>query len=150
MSELLKDINNAAAAAAEKCGFLLVDTVLKGDSRMHIVQIFIDNKTGVTTEDCKLMSSEVADIIESSALIKSSYRLEISSPGVDRPLKYLEQYHKHVNRKFEIEFGEAGQTSTVTGKLLNVDGEDLTFLTDGGEVVINFNKIKAAKVLISF
>lgn len=102
MNPLQKNITQIAEQVAEKLGFLLIEVSLKGDNRNRIVEIFIDSLKGVTIDECALMSSEVATIIESTDLISSKYRLDVSSPGIDRPLKFLEQFPKHINRKFEL------------------------------------------------
>lgn len=152
MSNLLKNITEIAEQTAERLGFLLVETALKGDNRNRIVELFIDSEAGVTTEDCALMSHEVAAVIENTELITSKYRLDVSSPGVDRPLKYLKQFPKHLNRKFEVIYqnGDSQETMELTGRLTAIEGEELNFKTSKEDIAVNFNQIKTAKVLISF
>lgn len=147
---LQSKIQDAASRVAEKLGFLLVDTAIRGDNRKPVVQIFIDSIKGVTTDDCALMSSEVAAIIDTENIIDKAYRIEVSSPGVDRALKFLEQYHQHVNRKFEIEYAEGEEQFTIQGKLVSVEGDIITLMAGKEELKINYNNIKTAKVLISF
>ncbi len=78
-----------------------------------------------------------------------SYRLDVSSPGVDRPLIYLQQYPKHLNRLFEIEFKASDTSSTFKGRLVSVEDEVLTFKSDK-EIKLKFSDIINAKVLVSF
>jgi ribosome maturation factor RimP len=131
-------------------GFVLVDLTFRGDHHLQIIEVFIDGVKGVTADDCESVSRAVDEAIEKENLIKSKYRLDVSSPGAERPLKFLLQYIKHVNRKFEVEFQEDGMTKKLTGKLLRIDGEDLFFSEKNAEYKINFNTIVKAKVIISF
>lgn len=151
----IERVNEIAASVAQQHGLFLIDTVLRGDNRKRIVEIYIDGRLPVSAETCALISREIGDELEASDVFSSGYRLEVSSPGVDRPLKYLEQYHKHINRKFEIEYAsqpeqQESEPETLTGKLASVNGEELTFIADNKETTINYNTIKSAKVLISF
>ena len=131
-------------------GFVLVDLTFRGDHHLQIIEVFIDGVKGVTADDCESVSRAVDEAIEKENLIKSKSRLDVSSPGAERPLKFLLQYIKHVNRKFEVEFQEDGMTKKLTGKLLRIDGEDLFFSEKNAEYKINFNTIVKAKVIISF
>jgi ribosome maturation factor RimP len=89
-------------------------------------------------------------VIEAEELITSSYRLDVSSPGTDRPLKYLIQYPKHINRKLEIEYKDGDESKKVVGKLIRIVAEDLFIEEKKNEFKINFESITKAKVLISF
>ena len=87
--------------------------------------------------------------MEGDKILTSPYRLDVSSPGTDRPLIYLKQYSKHIDREFEVSYTSAEKKKKLKGKLISMNGEQLTFFTDK-EIEINFNDIIKAKVLISF
>ena len=74
----------------------------------------------------------------------------VSSPGTDTPLKYLEQYHKHIGRKLEIVVDNKTSKKKLTVKLLKIVNNDLNFEFNNSEQKINFNKIIKAKVILSF
>ncbi|MDH7605444.1 MAG: hypothetical protein QHH13_11120 [Melioribacter sp.] len=130
-------------------GFLLIDLVIRGDDRLRIIEIFIDGENAITTDDCMKVSRLIEKAIDSENLFKN-YRLDVSSPGVDRPLKYLVQYKKHINRKFEISYKGDDKIKKITGKLIRIDGNQLYFQEKNQEIKINFEDIVKAKVLISF
>ncbi len=131
-------------------GFVLVDLVMRGDNHLRIIEVYIDNEKGITTVDCANASRILNEVIESEKLIDSNYRLDVSSPGVERPLKFLVQYSKHINRKFEIEFKDIEEIKKLNAKLIRIEAEDLFFTEKNSEYKINFNNIIKAKVLISF
>ncbi|MEW6004701.1 MAG: hypothetical protein AB1695_05225 [Stygiobacter sp.] len=131
-------------------GYLLIDLNLRGDNRLKIIEVFIDNEKGITTDDCVLISHALTEKIEEDELINSNYRLDVSSPGIDRPLKYLVQYQKHINRKFEVTYKIENETKKLIGKLLKIKDDNLYFFEKNEEIKINFQNIINAKVLISF
>lgn len=131
-------------------GYLLIDLNLRGDNRLKIIEVFIDNEKGITTDDCVLISRALTEKIEEDELINSNYRLDVSSPGIDRPLKYLVQYQKHINRKFEVTYKIENETKKLIGKLLKIKDDNLYFFEKNEEIKINFQNIINAKVLISF
>lgn len=145
-TEILTKIEEIVSAQ----GFLLVDAVLRGDSHLRIIELYIDGEKAVTADDCTNVSRAVHDVIETENLIDANYRLDVSSPGVDRPLKFLAQYGKHINRKFEVSYLENGETKKLSAKLLKVEGDILYFEEKQTEHKINYKDIIKAKVLISF
>ena len=65
-------------------------------------------------------------------------------------LKFLQQYTKHINRNFDLQLAVTeGTNKKVTGKLLSIDGENLVFLVQKEEVIVPFNTIQKANVIIS-
>ena len=131
-------------------GYLLVDIVFRGDNKNKIIEVFIDSEKGVNVSQCAEISRELNSLIEDDNLIESNYRLDVSSPGVDRPLKYLAQYPKHINRKFEIIYLDGEDKSKFVGTLLKIEDDNLIFSDGKNEKKISFNNIKKANVLISF
>ncbi|MDQ7818247.1 MAG: ribosome maturation factor RimP [Melioribacteraceae bacterium] len=131
-------------------GFLLIDVVLRGDNHLRIIEVYIDSEKGITVDDCSLVSRALNESIEAENLIDTSYRLDVSSPGVDRPLKFLAQYVKHLNRKFEVEHKDRDEIKKLIARLIRVDGEHLYFQEKTNEFKINYKDIIKAKVLISF
>lgn len=131
-------------------GYLLIDTVFRGDNHLRIIEVYIDNDKGITADDCTVVSRALNELIESQDLIGTSYRLDVSSPGIERPLKYLVQYGKHVNRKFEVSYNSDGVEKKLTAKLIRIVSDDLFFADKEIEIKINYKDIIKAKVLISF
>lgn len=131
-------------------GYLLIDLNLRGDSHLKIIEVFIDNEKGITTDDCALISRALTEKIEQDNLIDSNYRIDVSSPGIERPLKFLVQFNKHINRKFEVQYKVENEIKKFTGKLIKIKDDNLFFEDKKEELKINFSSIVKAKVLISF
>ena len=145
-----KNIRDIAADTVEKNGFFLIDMVLRGNDKNRVIEIFIDGEKNVSAEDCAKVSRDMNSVIEEQNIIESNYRLDVSSPGTDRPLIFLKQYPKHINRKFDISYNQNKEIKELTGKLIDVSGNELTFLSNNKQILIIFNDIIKAKVIASF
>lgn len=149
MNFINENIAEIAREIVVSNGFFLIDVTFRGTENNKVIEVFIDGEKNITAEDCAKVSKEINSIIDEKQLIKSRYRLDISSPGVDRPLQYLKQYSKHIGRRFEVTFNVDGNRKSIKGRLIKIEGKNLIFFT-GKESEINFNDIIKAKVLISF
>lgn len=134
----------------EKHEYFLVAFVIREESRNWLLEIFVDNLKGVSTDDCAKISSELSSLIDEEGIIESKYRLDVSSPGLGRPLIFIQQFPKHLNRQFKITYTESDQTKKITGKLVDVSDNVLSIEQDKEILKINFNLVKKAKVVISF
>jgi ribosome maturation factor RimP len=148
MKQNFENIEKIAQQVAEQNNLFLVDLIVRGSESSRVIEVFIDGEINISADECALVSREINKLIDEKELLKS-YRLDVSSPGVDRPLIYLKQFPKHINRMFEVEFKTADSSSTFKGKLISVEDEILTFQA-GKEIKIKFVDIIKAKVLVSF
>ncbi|MHB8907003.1 MAG: ribosome maturation factor RimP, partial [Melioribacteraceae bacterium] len=87
-----QQINNRIEEIVKAHGFILVDLILRGDNHLRIIEVFIDGEKGITAVDCANVSRDLTEAIDSENLVESNYRLDVSSPGAERPLKFLIQY----------------------------------------------------------
>jgi len=150
MDIIKENIVRISNEIAEKLNFFVIDINFRGDNRKKIIEVFVDAEKNIDADNLAEISREINSIIEDQDIIQQAYRLDVSTPGVDRPLKFLKQFPKHINRNFEVTYKAEDETRTITGKLLSVEREELTFHSDKKEVLIEFKNITTAKVIISF
>jgi ribosome maturation factor RimP len=148
MNQNIENISEIAEQVAGQNDLFLIDLVVRGSETSRVIEVFIDGEKNISADECALVSREISKQIDEKELLKS-YRLDVSTPGVDRPLIYLKQYPKHLNRLFEIEFKASGTTSEFKGRLVSVENEILTFQSNK-EIKLKFPDIVKAKVLVSF
>lgn len=148
MNQNFENIREIAQQVAEQNNLFLIDLIVRGSESSRVIEVFIDGEINITAEECALVSREISKQIDEKELLKS-YRLDVSSPGVERPLIYLKQYQKHLNRLFEIEFNVSDSPTAFKGKLISIEDEVLTFQSNK-EIKIKFQDIVKAKVLVSF
>ncbi len=150
MDIIKENIVRISNEIAEKLNFFVIDINFRGDNRKKIIEVFVDAEKNIDADNLAEISREINSIIEDQDIIQQAYRLDVSTPGVDRPLKFLKQFPKHINRNFEVTYKTGDEIKTINGKLLSVEREELIFLSDKKEILIEFKNITTAKVIISF
>ncbi len=83
-------------------GLELVDLEFRKEARGWVLRIFMDKPGGVTLDDCSDLSREIGDQIEVNELIPHSYTLEVSSPGLDRPLKKERDFLRSIGKMIQL------------------------------------------------
>ena len=150
MSLLDENIKEIVTKVVERNGFLLIDLVLRGTEHNRVIEVYFDGKKNVSADDCASVSREIDSHLKDLLVKHPDFRLDVSSPGIDRPLKFLKQYQKHVNRKFDVSYQSGEEIKKLSGKLAAIEGDYLTFISNNKEVIINFNNIVKANVIVSF
>ena len=128
---------------------ILVDLAVGGDRNGKIVEIFIDTETGVNAELCAEISREVAAIFEESADFSGPYNLVVSSPGIDRPLKFPVQYKRHLGRNLSVAYSVDNAPQTIKGELVDVQTDFISIHPADADdpVKIPFSGIREALVI---
>lgn len=103
----------------------MIDLVVRGDRGKQVVEVYIDNEDGVTTDMCAVISTSITQAIESAGLLLGSYRLDVSSPGINRPLKFPWQYRKHVGRPVTVLIKSESGIRQETGTLHSCDQTEI-------------------------
>lgn len=150
MNSLDENIEEICTSITEKSGFLLIDFILRGTEHNRVIEVYIDGEKNISADDCAEVSREIESQLQVLLAKHPNFRLDVSSPGIDRPLKFLAQYPKHISRKFDLVYRSGSDSKKLNGKLAAVEGDYLTFISNNKEVIINFNNIITAKVLVSF
>jgi len=114
-----------------------------------VLEVFIDAESPVTIEQCTEISRDLSSVIEGARMLASAYRLEVSSPGIDRPLQHAWQYPKHVGRKVQVTVRGPEGSRNVVGVLTAADAEGVAVIAGPGDeaVRVAFSDIREALVL---
>ena len=129
----------------------LVDIELKGKTGNQVLQIFIDTVDGIKLSQCTQISREVADIIDMKDLITEKYRLEVSSPGLDRPLKNYKDFKRNLTRKVKIDFvNESEEKVTKIGIIDKVEENIVVIKEKDQSFEILIKNILSAKIVPSW
>ncbi len=141
-------------------GFELVLLEYRREERDMVLRLFVDKEGGVTLDDCVEISREVSVLLEVEDPITSAYRLEVSSPGIDRPLTRPADYERFCLRLAKIKMAckcdpdkRGQQRKTFVGKLLGLrEGMVMLEQTDkkGGIVELPLCDIERANLEIEF
>ncbi len=121
----LKDlIKNYAEQISESEGVEVVDLEIHPGNKGLVVTVFIDKEKGVTVRDCETFSRSLEAILDVEDPIKGAYTLQVSSPGLDRPLRNQRDFSKNLGREIKITTKEkiSGRTFFI-GKIIDVGQE---------------------------
>ena len=133
----------------EREGVDLVDLELKGAPGRQVLRVFVDVEGGITIDQCVALSRKISDLLDRKDPIPGRYRLEVSSPGVDRPLKQPRDFQRNVGREVKVDVRRGEETEQVTGKILSA-GEDLVLEVEGEEVALEWGAIVKGKIQVRF
>lgn len=129
-------------------GYEYVGCELHSQGRGSVLRIFIDHENGITVDDCSRVSRQVSAMLDVEDPIQGQYDLEVSSPGLDRPLFELAHYQKYVGSRVKIRVRvPLEERRNFVGTLTRVDGENIHVVTDEKEVVLSFTNIDKAKII---
>lgn len=158
MSSWSQSISERVAAFAEPLieaeGMELVDVEYLREGGRWVLRLFIDKPGGVSLEDCQTISRQVERVLDVEDPIETAYSLEVSSPGVARPLKKRDDFRRFAEREVEIRtFGPVGEPPrrNFKGRLLGIDEEDIIRVEIGGEVFeLPWDQVAKAKLAVDF
>jgi ribosome maturation factor RimP len=148
--EVREEVRQLAVPLAGEAGFELVDVELVVQGRQRVVRVLLDKPGGVTLGDCAAFSRRLGDCLDMNQTVAGSYRLEVSSPGMDRPLTSLEAVARFAGR-------HATLTSLVPregrrhygGLLLGPEGTTLGVRTeDGMEHWFDWAEVKSVRLAV--
>ncbi len=138
---------------ADRPDLFLVDVQMHGSG---LLSILVDGDQGVGIKDCAAISRHVGFYLEEENVIEQAYNLEVSSPGLDAPLKSLRQYRKNLNRLLSVKLTNGIKHE---GKLTEAENEGIKIeesVKEKGkkaqivERFIPFDHISESKVIVSF
>ncbi len=108
----------------ESEGMELVEVEYKKTGRDWVVRVFIDKEGGITVADCSLISWQINPLLDVEDIIPHQYTLEVSSPGLDRPLKKIADYQRFKGQLARITtFASVEGRKKYLGRILGVEGE---------------------------
>lgn len=115
------------------------------------LRIFIDKSGGVGIDDCQWLSQLIGDKLDEIELIRDPYYLEVSSPGLDRPLKKEKDFVRHAGQKVELHtFAPINGKKLIVGLLKGIADDNIVLDIDGTEVSIPKEKTSLVRLYIDF
>jgi len=113
-------------------GYDLEDLVVTPAGRRSVVRVVVDRDAGVTLDDIAEVSRAVSEVLDRNddGMGRTPYVLEVTSPGVDRPLTEPRHWRRNIGRLVTVAVGPAGSAETVTGRVTAVDGAGVTLAVE--------------------
>ena len=138
-----------AESVAAQHAVEVLDIEFAGSSRKPVIRIFLDKENGVTLDDCGRFSRVLSALLDVEDPLSTSYILEVSSPGLDRPLKAMKDFQRSTGKLVRIitRAGIEGQ-NVFTGRITGAGEGNITLSIDDKEIEIPFDKISKARLEI--
>lgn len=131
-----------------RLGYELVAVEWLGDQRGPLLRVSIDGPEGVSAEACGLIAEHISPLLDEDDPIASAYTLEISSPGIDRPVQRPEDFERFVGFRIKIRLVEGHPRRRYTGTLSAYDDGEITVNVDNQEHRIAVDTIDRANLVL--
>ncbi|KAA5523760.1 MULTISPECIES: ribosome maturation factor RimP [Haemophilus] len=151
MATLEQNLQEMLQGAVEDLGCELWGIECQRAGRFMTVRLFIDKEGGVTVDDCADVSRQVSAILDVEDPIADKYNLEVSSPGLDRPLFTLSQFERYIGQDIAVHLRiPVMERRKWQGKLERIENDMVILIVDGQEQVLVFGNIQKANVVAKF
>lgn len=151
--KIVKEVEKILTPYLESKGLRVYDIVFVKESKEKVLRTFIDKKDGlVTIDDCEEVSRWLSDELDRINLIDEAYILEVSSPGIERQLKYDWHFDESIGKKVQVKlFKKVNDTKLLIGELVSGSEKgDLKLIVDNQETVIEKANIIDVKIYFEF
>ena len=140
LDEILED-------SIDSYGYELVHLELVGREKSRVLRLYIDAPGGVTLDDCVFVSQQVSRLLDVEDPIEGNYSLEVSSPGIERPLAKREHFEQVIGERIEVStLVKSNGRKKFLGQLLEVAGPNLIVEVEDGAVTIDMTNIRRARL----
>lgn len=135
----------------EANGFELVDVEYVKEGSSWYLRAYIDKPGGIAINDCELVSRALSDLLDKEDYIEDAYILEVSSPGLLRPIKKDKDFERNMNKEIEIHlFKMVNKKKEFVGALISYDAEKVTIQTEDEEMTFNRKETALIRPYIEF
>lgn len=155
----LERIREIAVRVAASYGLLIDEVVMRRERGADVLRIVLDRsgpaatpEESVSIADCERVSQELGTILDVEDVLPRSYTLEVSSPGLDRPLRDARDYERFAGRLAKIVTREPINRQTAfAGRLRGMEGDDVLFENEGGKLIrLPLSVISRARLEVEF
>lgn len=134
----------------DRASVYLVSLTLRGRVGSRVLDIRADTEKGIGMDQIIALTREISMMMDEADIIKGGYRIEISSPGAEKPLKQLWEYRKNLGRNLKVEYEQDAEVKTVKGKLETVEEDRIVLKVGKKEEVILLATVKDARVQLKW
>jgi ribosome maturation factor RimP len=149
--EIIDRVNGIATSILFNQGMELVEIEYRREAKGWVLRLLIDKEGGVSINDCTRVSQEIGRSLDVEDFILTPYTLEVSSPGLTRPLKSEKDFIKYRNYLIKVKtFDPIGNRRRFKGKLLGISENRIGIEVDGGVIHIPLANVARANLEIDF
>src|SRR5210317_225661 len=144
-----KRVGAVALPVLEELGLELVEVQYRREQSGWVLRLIIDKQDGISLQDCAAVSREISQLLDIEDFVDQAYNLEVSSPGLNRPLKSMADFERFTGRKAKIKTIEpiAGEHVFI-GRIKKTEGETIILEIGRKEVTMPFSQVARARLEI--
>ena len=151
MSSKLEQLQALLAPVIEALGYQCWGIEFLSKGRHSLLRVYIDKADGILIDDCEIVSRQLSGVLDVEDPITSEYTLEVSSPGMDRPLFTLEQFATHAGEQVKIKLRSPFDgRRNFQGLLRGVEEQDVVVQVDDHEYLLPIDLIDKANIIPRF
>ncbi|MGB1110846.1 MAG: ribosome maturation factor RimP, partial [Gammaproteobacteria bacterium] len=146
-----RDLDALFAPVVESMGYELVGTEFTTQGRRGVLRVYIDKEDGITVDDCGKVSYQLSGLLDVEDPVPGAYNLEVSSPGLDRPLFKAADYERFAGERVKIRLhAPMNGRRKQAGVLKGMEDDKVLLDTEDGAVSIALGDIKQARLVPDF
>lgn len=151
MSSKLEQLQALLAPVVEALGYQCWGVEFISQGRHSVLRVYIDHANGILIDDCEKVSRQISGVLDVEDPVSGEYTLEVSSPGMDRPLFTLEQFAAHVGEQVKIRLRSPYEgRRNFQGLLRGVEEQDVVVQVDEHEYLLPVESIDKANIIPRF
>lgn len=132
--KVIERLTEFADSLLPAMGLELFDIQFRREGHGWVLRLIVDKEEGVTLDDCSQVSRETSDFLDVEDLIDHPYHLEVSSPGLERPLRSLEDCRRHLGKKARFKLKEEVDSQRlIVGDLQAVENDEIYVVSQAGK-----------------
>ncbi|HEX6982178.1 MAG TPA: ribosome maturation factor [Balneolaceae bacterium] len=150
-NKVIDKVSELAGSVLSTTDFFLVDVEIKGSNAPEIWVLVDAEDRGINMDECAEISNELSFLMEAHELFSGKYRINVSSPGLGRPLKDRRQYPKNEGHIAKVKYKKDGEYLKITGTLQKVTENDISIeLDDKSVITVAFDDLVETRIIPSF
>ncbi len=148
---ITEKVTEIAAPIVESKGFDLVDVEYVKEGSNWYLRVYLDKDDGITIDDCQIISEELSDKLDKKDPISNSYFLEVSSPGLERPLKRDKDFERYKGESVEVRlFSSVDKKGTFEGELIGLEENNIVIKAEDDIYKFDRKNVSLVKRLFKF
>jgi len=147
--DLRDTVRELLESSVTRAGFELVAVEWLGSRRGPVLRLSVEKPGGVSADDCGKITARVSPLLDEADPIPGHYVLEVSSPGIDRPVQRREDFARFAGYRIKIRLVEGPPRRRYQGILGPIEGDDVVVTVDGSEHRLALDTIERAHLVLS-
>jgi len=148
---IVQKVQSFAKELLPSMGLELFEVQFRREGHGWVLRLFIDREEGVSLDDCSMVSREISDYLDVEDMIEQPYHLEVSSPGLERPLRNVNEFKRFRGQKARVKLRESrGGQRVFIGKIFQVyDDRNIELILENGDpLTFSYDQVHTARLSI--